>query len=379
MTEIVVPKLNNNDASYVLVEWLFEDGQPVPAGEPVALVETAKAVEELVVEQGGVLHRLRQVGDECADGDLVGRLFADEEERSAFLADAGRSPEGAEDAADMVITDPAREMIERHGLDLGRIRRLGRRTVRRADVEALLAGAGAQDEGVRRLSRNQIAIAEVVSASHREIPAAFAAMKIDAGPALRIRRDVLATGQPPFDLVELVVAVVARLRAEFPVCFGSLRDRHTLSLPDAAHVGVTVDTGNGLFVPVVHDAETRTPGEIAGVLADLRRRAGRGAMREHELTGGNISVSVSNYADVVLSVPVVLPPQVCMLSVCGIERELRMAPGSGEIGERPVFNLGLSYDHRVINGRYAVMFLRAAKAVLESRQRLGKLVHDGSL
>ncbi|GDY31734.1 2-oxo acid dehydrogenase subunit E2 [Gandjariella thermophila] len=373
MTEIVVPKLNNNDASYVLVEWMFEDGQQVPAGAAVALVETAKAVEELVAEKGGVLHRVRRAGEECTDGDLVGHLFSDAAERDRFLADAERSALPGDASADPVITEPARALIERHGVDLDRVRALGKRTIRRSDVEALLAGAGAGDEGVRRLSRNQVAIADVVSASHREIPAAFAAMKVDARAALHVRRDVLASGRAGFDILELVIAAVARLRADFPVCFASLLEGHTLAVPERAHVGVTVDTGNGLFVPVVHDADRKTPGEIAGILSDYRRRAGRGTLREQDMADGNISVSVTAYADVVLSVPVVLPPQVCMLSLCGIEHELRRERG-GEIGQRPVFTLGMSYDHRVINGRDAVLFLRAVKGFLESSQRLAELV-----
>lgn len=94
MNEIRVPKLNNNDAAYLLVEWTAEDGQAVRAGEPLAVLETSKAAEELAAEEDGTLQRLLEAGAECAPGQLIARLLAAGEEPGlpAGVGSPGREP-----------------------------------------------------------------------------------------------------------------------------------------------------------------------------------------------------------------------------------------------------------------------------------------------
>ncbi|WP_158884916.1 2-oxo acid dehydrogenase subunit E2 [Amycolatopsis anabasis] len=368
---ITVPRLNNNDTSYVLVEWLFPEGERVTAGDPVAAVETAKAVEELVAETGGVLHRAKPAGADCRPGDVLGFVFADSSAHQEFLREsaAADSP-GA--GPELIITEPARALLDRHAVDPERLRALGRPLIRRADVEELLA-AGATTAESGRLSRRQRATANVVAESHRTIPAAFVLARIDASGISALRRKIAASGETPFDLGTLIVAVAARLRPRFPDCFAGLGADGTVHRPEVAHVGVTVDLGSGLFVPVVEDAEHRSLPEIAAVIRDQRRRAAGSELRAEELGGGNLSVSISDYTEIVLSIPFVLPGQTCMLSVCGLRSELRDT-GRGTFERRPYFHLGLSYDHRVVNGRYAAQFLRAIRIQVEQPQLLTGLL-----
>jgi len=123
---------------------------------------------------------------------------------------------------------------------------------------------------------------------------------------------------------------------------------------------VTLDAGQGLYVPVVKDADTRSLAEIADVLADFRISALRGSFRESELAGGNITISLSNDPDIVLARPIIFPGQACMLCLCGTQQELYLSDAE-QIAVRHYANLGLSYDHRVINGRDAALFLRGIK------------------
>ncbi|MCG5439512.1 biotin/lipoyl-containing protein, partial [Micromonospora foliorum] len=145
MTDLVVPKLNNNDTTYVLIDWLAADGEQVRAGEPIAEVETSKAAEELLSDHTGVLHRVTEVNQECAPGDVIGHVFDSEEARQRFLASTVAPAGPASDAhpGGPVLTDSARELAAAHGLGDDELRALGKAVVRRTDVERLLADRSA--------------------------------------------------------------------------------------------------------------------------------------------------------------------------------------------------------------------------------------------
>ncbi|CCH19520.1 Putative E2 dihydrolipoyl acyltransferase [Micromonospora lupini str. Lupac 08] len=400
VTDLVVPKLNNNDTSYVLLDWLAEDGEQVRAGEPIAEVETSKAAEELLSDGDGVLHRLVEVNRECAPGDVIGHVFDSEEARQRFLAAAVAppvvplpdvSPGGP------VLTDSARELAAAHGLGDDELRGLGRSVVRRTDVERLLAdrsaapaattepvvvaaaaalaaGDGPEPDDprpVHALSRAQRAVAAVVTESHREVPAALAVIKVRADAALTVARDLTRATRTLVGLPELLVKAIGGLREDHPLLFASPGDGSSVRLAEAAHVGVTIDVGTGLFIPVVRDVEELTCAEIAETLMHFRSRAGGEGFRAGELAGGTIVVSLHTDPDVVLAGPIVFPGQTCVVAIGGTQDELALDT-DGRVVTRRFVNLSAVYDHRVVNGREAVAFLQAVKAALESPDRLAE-------
>jgi 2-oxoglutarate dehydrogenase E2 component (dihydrolipoamide succinyltransferase) len=355
MVDITIPKLNTVDTRYTVIEWLFPEGATVPAAAAVAVVETSKATQELVCEEGGVLHRLVDPPSECELGAVIGRLFPSDEERRDFLA-AGSPDPVADEPADLVITKAARDLIDRLGVTTEQVRSLGKRIITGADIQRLSSRpAGDRYE----LPRTQRAIARVVDQSHRTIPAAFTVVKVEAGPD-QVVRDGVRIGVP-----ERVISAVAGMVSDFPLFFARLVD-DTAVLPDGAHVGVTVDVGTGLYVPVVRDAQQVPLVELARRLTEFRVQALRCEFRETELTGATIAVSLNDEPGVVLAQPLILPPLVAMLSVGATQPELYF-DGTGEIRSRRCFHLGLAYDHRLINGRDAVLFLKALTHRLEER------------
>lgn len=396
MSEITVPRLNNNDASYVLLEWLFEDGQDVPEGAVVAMVETAKAVEEIVAESAGTMRQERKQGDECAPGDVLGRLldpaeyarFAGRPEHAASgtgNADCGAGgrarPEGPATASQdappreaapvrgLTITEPAAEFMARHGVPVSALASLGKTVVTRADVEQLAAAPAEEDGTVVDIGRHQEAVAATVERSMREIPQAFALMKI-RGSALAERRKAvrIETGLI-VSALEVLVLATGRLAAGFPMIHARRIDERRVSLADDLHVGITIDSGNGLYIPVVRSVAHKSLGEVAAEIEEFRKKSLTGEFRARDLTDAHLSVSVANYADLSCSVPFVQPGQTCMLSLCGTQYETDPADGS----RVPFFHVGLSYDHRVVNGRLAARYLKSVKALLESPERLAGL------
>ncbi|MET9068961.1 2-oxo acid dehydrogenase subunit E2 [Streptosporangium sandarakinum] len=434
MIEVRVPKLNNNDTAYLLVEWTAEDGQAVRGGDPLVVLETSKAAEELTAEADGTLLRLLAEGAECAPGQVIARLLGEGEEPGgpAGAGSSGRAlppadpagaghPEavgtggvrpggsggsaadgadGSRDPEGVVITEPARRFMTEHGIPAERVLALGRKLVRRADLEPLVApgivpastvsipgpegtgqngagqdgggqdaagqaGAGPDDAGLIGLSRNQRRVAEVVERSHREIPAAFTAVRIDVTEALAYARRETRRVRALVGLPELLVGATGRLLDRFPLFFAAPVDGRRARPASSAHVGVTVDVGGGMFVPVVRDAGRRPLGEIARDLTRFRETALNGVFRERDLSGGNITVTLHTDTAVVAATPIVFPGQICALSLTAPRPEV-VAERGGGFAVRKVITLGLAYDHRFVNGRGSAEFLGALRTALEA-------------
>ena len=180
MAEIRVPKLNNNDSAYTLIEWLVADGKEVEAATPVVTLETSKAVEELESGVEGVLRHVVLAGRECAPGQVIGHVI----DPAAGVAPPATVRE-QDHTGDLVITAPAQALIDALGLDSEALRDLDVKVVRRVDVERLAAGRTAR---AYELPAVQRAVARTVETSHRTIPAAYTVIQVEAGRRSRLRR-----------------------------------------------------------------------------------------------------------------------------------------------------------------------------------------------
>ncbi|MBO3751369.1 2-oxo acid dehydrogenase subunit E2 [Streptosporangiaceae bacterium NEAU-GS5] len=451
MIEIRVPKLNNNDASYLLVEWIAKDGEAVREGDPLVVLETSKAAEELAAEADGVLHRLLPEGADCSPGQPIAQLHspntsldapasATPAALSGFSAEPSTGPVStsasvapgvrAETAAgDIVVTAPAQRAMEERGITLDQVRSLGKKLIRATDLDALApasgsltptpgpltapapttgtpsaaaeasGAAGAAGEWVREadpgdltggdvaggdlvdrepaggevveLSRGQRRTAEVVEKSHREIPAAYTVIKVDVTDALLAARGLTREHRVLIGVTELVIEALGGLREQYPMFFASPVGGRAARQATAVHVGVTVDVGRGLFIPVVRDADSRPIGDLARALSEHRKTAMNGAFREDDLSGGTITLTLHTDDAVILAIPVVFPGQTCALALTAPQAEV-VPQRDGELLVRKTVSLGLAYDHRFINGRESAEFLRTIKTALEGRR------HDGT-
>jgi 2-oxoglutarate dehydrogenase E2 component (dihydrolipoamide succinyltransferase) len=367
--EITVARTNNNDDEFVLIGWLVEDGCLVEPMQVVAEIETSKVVIEIASEAAGLLHRALLTGERYPFGATIGYVFSDDTERQEFLAGASRQQ--AVEHEPQTITKVAREFMEAHGLTDDDLRGLGKKLIKKSDVEELLSQRVAAPPQMLELSWRQAAIAETVSLSHASIPKAFLAMKVTCGDALTMLGDLSASTDCMIGMTELLVKITAGLREQFPLFFGRLLDKTHFAPATESAIGVTLDVGKGLFVPVVRDAAQRSLQDIAEILMEFRIKAFRDSFKGEDLRGGAITISLNTEKDTVFVLPVILPEQSCMLSLSAVQEELILTPEQ-KVSSRSYIILGLAYDHRVVNGYEAVQFVKALKAQVESpRQIIG--------
>lgn len=441
MIDITVPQLNTNDAHVVLVEWCVPDGAEVEAGEVIAILETSKAAEDLEAAQRGILLPTAKAGSEITPGTSIGVLCPDKvtyervsAERVTFTATGAASGvsgaalgvSGAAlgvSGAAFTLTDAARALVEKHGISAERLRSLGLRTIRGADLRPLLPSAApaapaaaapvaaALDGSVAAgldgsvaadpagtevlvLDSQQLTVAQVVTASHRNIPDASVVVKVGCDELFGALRRYEETEQVTIGAAAVAVAAVAALRARFPRIFARYHEGRATLRP-GAHVAVTTDVGNGLYLPVVRDADQRDVLDIAGQLMRFRVNAVRRRFEVADLTGSNIAVTLHVDEGVVLAIPVIPPDVAAAVSVCAVQEELVLDPvggagGAGGVSDvdgvsgvgsvsgvrrRSYLNLAMTYDHRLINGADAMGFLAELRDCLESRQAVERILH----
>ncbi len=336
MPDLKVPKLNNNDDSYVILEWFADDGAEVTADEPLVLLETSKAVEEITAPHSGALRVLRPASSECSPGEVIATIAGGSSvAESPAIAASGES--------EPTLTQAARTYAIAHAITAEQIAGLGRRVVRVQDLTKLT-------ETAPTAGRSQAGVASTVTEA-AQIPAAYSLMHLDAAPFRDFTAQLIEAGRRVPAPLELILKIVAGLTERHPVLFVA----PTTAGADA--IGVTVDAGNGLYVPVVRDAGSAELAEIGEQLAVFGRAARTAGFTGKQLSGARISISVTAYADVAFTVPLVFPGQLGMLSL-GMLTSKVVLDGAQPVA-KALLPLGITYDHRTVNGRDAVLFLRA--------------------
>jgi 2-oxoglutarate dehydrogenase E2 component (dihydrolipoamide succinyltransferase) len=163
-----------------------------------------------------------------------------------------------------------------------------------------------------------------------------------------------------------VKAAVAGLR-DFPLVNARI-DGEDVVYRSSCHIGVAIGGGKGLIVPVIRKAERLNFAEIEQQIADFGERAKKNSLSPAELHGGTFTISNGGVYGSMLSTPIVNPPQSAILGLHTIKD--RPVAVDGEVVIRPVMYLALSYDHRIIDGREAVSFLKSIKERIEQPQKL---------
>jgi 2-oxoisovalerate dehydrogenase E2 component (dihydrolipoyl transacylase) len=397
---VTMPKLGESVTEGVLGRWLKAPGDEVGKYEPLVEVTTDKVTAEVPSPVAGRLTAVLApegatvaVGEPLCEIEEVGAAAATEPPPPAAPASPSPEPPPAlPPAGPRVRSSPyVRRLAREAGVDLADVpteRPDGR--VTRADLERYLAArrpaptptaspapapapaAPAPGDTVLELTPMRRAIAEHMVRSKHTAPHATAWFEVDMSAVVAARERLRAEfetreGVPLTYLPFVVLAAVEGLR-RFPIV-NSAWEGDRIVLKGAIHVGIAVAVPDGLVVPVVKHADRYSLAGLARILHDLITRARSGKLTMDDVTGGTFTVNNPGAYGSVLSTPIIHQPQAAILSMEAIVR--RPVVVGDAIAIRPMMNLSMSFDHRILDGAVACQFLRAVKDRLESADGWG--------
>ncbi len=413
LVEVKVPQLSESVAEATLLEWHKKEGEAVARDENLIDIETDKVVLELPAPADGVLVKIAKANrGTVVSGEVIATIDTDAKPAAgASPIDAATEPAAASKPGPRPSRTPppvmpaAQKIAAEQGIDTSKIQGSGRDgRVTKADVlehvgkpasyaavppapapeatarpslpqprapvnvEQMLAGRPEQRVPMSRL-RQRVAERLVQSQSTAAILTTF--NEVNMQPVIDLRkkhqeRFEKAHGVRLGFMSFFVKAAVHALK-RFPVVNASV-DGSDIIYHGYFDIGVAVGSPRGLVVPILRDADRLSFADIEKRIADFGQRAQGGKLGIEELTGGTFSISNGGVFGSMLSTPIINPPQSAILGVHATKE--RAVVENGQIVARPMNYLALSYDHRIIDGREAVLFLIALKEALEDPARL---------
>ena len=374
---IRMPDLGTTVDQLKLVAWLVEPGQPIRQGQPLAEVETDKAVSELEsIASGTLLRTLVEPGGEVLQGDVIAVVGEPGEDVDSLLRDAAKPkpmPQAGpttsaqrSTAAGPRVSPIVRNLARKLGVDLATVTGTGSGgTVTRQDVQAAAGAAGPQasaTETVLELSRNQQAVGKQMVLSQQTVPHFDLTCTIDMTSIEEAVRQHKATvGSTLFpDAFFVKAAALALRKAERLTC---RFENGALVRPGRISVGLAIDVHDELYVPAFVDADEAPIPEISSRITTLIKRILLGKPLPADSTPACLTISNLGASVVEQFRAIISPPQAAILAVGRTQPTPTVV--DGEVVVRPLAKMTLSVDHRVANGRYAAKYLGRLQKLLE--------------
>jgi pyruvate dehydrogenase E2 component (dihydrolipoamide acetyltransferase) len=397
MVEFIrMPAVMANATDAVLSEWLTGPGERIAVGDPIAEIETDKAVVEYAAEIDGTIGRLLvEAGTRVVVGDPIVVVLEEGEDASAIAVNAGPSPAAvtrdapppppavavqqpptAPNTASQATPDPvtgehrrlfatpiARRVAAERGIDLvlltgtGPNGRIVRRDVDAYNVESAVGnvsrdasatGGGYRDVALTGMRR---AIAQRLTESKSTIPHFYVTAHVRADRLLTLRQEVNSTSPRKISVNDFVVKAVAAALVEVPVA-NAIWKGDCIRYFESVDVAVAVAVANGLLTPVLRGAERLGLLELSAQIARLADGARSGRLQQHELEGGSFAVSNLGMHGVDEFSAIINPPQAGILAVAAAKPQ-PVVGDDGRLAVGNVMTVTLSADHRVIDGTVA--------------------------
>lgn len=400
--ELVVPAVGESVLEVQIIRWLRAPGDHVRQDDPVVLIETDKASLELPAPVTGVLvATLRAAGETARVGEVIARFEpapvearvpapgasppepggpSPTADREAPVAGPAATPRAAPDrlegratvdaggerpAAVPAGSPPAPPVAASPGPEPG-----GLGAAPRPEAAAGAASGDRREETVpMTLLRRRIAERLVQARQTQALLTTFNEIDLSAVQALRRAHQEAFQARHGVRLGIMSFFVRATVEAlrRIPELNAEIRGTDMV-YHRYYDIGIAVGTGRGLVVPVLRNADRLGFGAIEQAIADFARRAERHELRPEELLGGTFTITNGGIFGSLLSTPIVNPPQSGVLGLHAIQD--RPVAREGQVVIRPMMYVALTYDHRIVDGREAVTFLRHVKALIEDPARL---------
>lgn len=386
--DVKVPMLSESVSEGTLLEWKKKVGEAVARDEILIDIETDKVVLEVPSPQAGVLVEIvAQNGETVVADQVLARIdtAATAAAEVPAAAPAEAAPAAAPVAAQNNAAMPAAaKLAAETGVDVNTLQGSGRDgRVLKEDVQnatakpaaaaapAVPLPAGARPEERVPMSRLRARVAERLLASQQENAILTTFNEVNMKPIMDLR----AKYKDKFEkehgvklgfMSFFVKAAVAALK-KYPVVNASV-DGKDIVYHGYFDIGIAIGSPRGLVVPILRDADQMSIADIEQAIVDYAKKAKDGKIAIEDLTGGTFSITNGGTFGSMMSTPIINPPQSAILGMHATKE--RAVVENGQVVVRPMMYLALSYDHRIIDGREAVLTLVAIKDALEDPARL---------
>ena len=388
--DVKVPMLSESVSEGTLLEWKKKVGEAVARDEILIDIETDKVVLEVPSPQAGVLVEIiAQNGETVAAEQVLARIDTAATASASASAEtpaAAPAPEAAPAAAQTNAAMPAAaKLAAETGVDVNALQGSGRDgRVLKEDVQNAAAKpavapaaapapvpAGARPEQRVPMSRLRARVAERLLASQQENAILTTFNEVNMKPIMDLRAKYKEKFEKEHGvklgfMSFFVKAAVAALK-KYPVVNASV-DGNDIVYHGYFDIGIAIGSPRGLVVPILRDADQMSIADIEQAIVDYAKKAKDGKIALEDLTGGTFSITNGGTFGSMMSTPIINPPQSAILGMHATKE--RAVVENGQVVVRPMMYLALSYDHRIIDGREAVLTLVAIKDALEDPARL---------
>ncbi|CPK47926.1 dihydrolipoamide succinyltransferase [Burkholderia pseudomallei] len=405
IVEVKVPQLSESVSEATMLQWKKKPGEAVAQDEILIELETDKVVLEVPAPAAGVLAQVLQNDGDTVVADQVIATIDTEAKAGAAAAAAGAAdvqPAAAAASSTAAASPAASKLMAEKGIGAGDVAGSGRDgRITKGDVlsagsapKAAPAAAPAKaaakpalpevkvpasattwlnDRPEQRvpMSRLRARIAERLLESQQTNAILTTFNEVNMQPVMDLRAKYKDKFEKEHGVklgfMSFFVKAAVHALKKFPLVNASI-DGNDIVYHGYFDIGIAVGSPRGLVVPILRNADQLSLAEIEKKIAEFGQKAKDGKLSIEEMTGGTFSISNGGVFGSMLSTPIINPPQSAILGVHATKE--RPVVENGQIVIRPINYLALSYDHRIIDGREAVLSLVAMKDALEDPARL---------
>ena len=407
--DVKIPQLSESVSEATLVSWHRKEGEAVARDENLIDIETDKVVLELPAPDAGVLIKIiKGDGESVTSGDVIAQIDTAAKTAAGATAVPGKAPAVAPvaeaKAATAAVAGPAaRKLMAEKGLAAGEVKGSGpggrvlkedvTGTARPAPASVAAAPAVPPPAAKAALPQPSVVTADAIIAERPEQRVPMSRLRARVAERLvqsQSTNAILTTFNevnmaPVMDLrnrykdkfekehgvklgfMSFFVKAAVHALKKYPILNASI-DGNDIVYHGYFDIGIAVGSPRGLVVPILRDADQLSLAQIEKKIAEFGAKAKDGKLTLEELTGGTFSISNGGVFGSMLSTPIINPPQSAILGIHATKD--RPVVENGQIVIRPINYLAMSYDHRIIDGREAVLGLVTMKEALEDPARL---------
>lgn len=386
--DVIMPKLDLAMTEGVLVEWLKKDGEEVKKGEPIAVIESAKATMEIEAPSSGILHVLKP------QGSVVPVL-----EKIAYIAEPGEEvqvegevipTEKAEVRERLKASPLAKKLAKEYNVDLAKVKGTGPEgTITKEDVLAYVQSAApprpeakamekyvekievpiellepeGEEETIPLVGWRKV-MCDRMSYSVRTSAQITTFAEVDATELVNLREKLKNEKGLRLTYTAFIVKAVVKALQEFPLLNSSVIE-DKIVIKKYYNIGLAVEREKGgLVVPVIRNADKLSLEELAKRIGELTEKAREGKLSISDVKGGTFTITNPGMMGVIMNTPIINPPESAILGVGAIVK--RPVVRDDQITIRSIMFLCLTYDHRIIDGAPAIRFLQKVRSLIEN-------------